>query len=507
MAGLLDYQQPEQSAPGTLGNLTPQQIGLLNAGLSMLSAPKYASIGNGLVRGTSLGERVGPGIQQGLTALQQAQQDQHERAIQQAQMAQSFVKAKQEQDKLAKQEMLHKELGSLDVNDINGLKKVLLKYSTNPAEILKSLLPDANKSTYEFLNTDQGIVKGNKSTGAIERAMLDNAIVRNSNASPELQGQIASAKTHGSEMQKLFKTTDSNGNEIFPTGAEVSNGNDIYSRIADAVLPNLIQTESSGNPNAVSPKGAIGLTQVMPETAANPGYGVKPMQDNSPEEQKRFGRDYLAAMLKANGGDIHKALSAYNAGQGNQAAAGDYSRKVFGQSEAQKQQIKTDAAIEEFKAKETAKQEIAQNDPIKLKAASDLNGILDSLSGHYDALDKINAIQNPRKGVIDNLKAGLASSDIGQYIANKAGTPGASERNSIDNIRSTLVPVIMKASGMTGSQINSDAELQQFLKSLTNPKGDIKSVKEQIDLIRKRYAGGADAKPTDNGGWSIKRVK
>ena len=362
MAGLLDYQQPEQAAPGTFGNLTPQQIGLLNAGLSMMSAPKYASIGNGLVRGTSFGERVGPGIQQGLASLQQAQQDQHERAMQQAQMAQSFVKAKQEQDKLAKQEMLHKELSSLQPTDINGIKKALMKYSTDPKELLQMLAPDANRSTYEFLNTDQGIVKGNKSTGALERALIDNGIVRNSNASPELQGQIASAKTHGSEMQKLFKTTDANGNEIFPTGAEVSNGNDIYSRIADAVLPNLIQTESSGNPNAISPKGAVGLTQIMPETAANPGYGVKPLQDNSPEEQKRFGRDYLAAMLKANGGDIHKALSAYNAGQGNQAAAGDYSRKVFGQSEAQKQQIKTDAAIAEQKAKNDLEIQKTQNE-------------------------------------------------------------------------------------------------------------------------------------------------
>lgn len=359
--GILDYQQPEQAAPGTLGNLTPQQIGLLNAGLSMLSAPKYAPIGNGLVRGTSLGERIGPGIQQGLTALQQAQQDQHERAMQQAQMTQSFVKAKQEQDKLAKQEMLHKELGSLQPTDINGIKKALMKYSTDPKELLSMLAPSANET--QIVRTADGAFRVPKTMGAQPEQIMFNGkplIVSGDNV--DLQQTLSGAKTHGSEMQKLFRTTDTNGNEIFPTGAEVSNGNDIYSRIADAVLPNLIQTESSGNPNAVSHKGAIGLTQVMPETAANPGYGVKPMQDNSPEEQKRFGRDYLAAMLKANGGDIHKALSAYNAGQGNQAAAGDYSRKVFGQSEAQKQQIKTDAAIAEQKAKNDLEIQKTQNE-------------------------------------------------------------------------------------------------------------------------------------------------
>jgi hypothetical protein len=106
----------------------------------------------------------------------------------------------------------------------------------------------------------------------------------------------------------------------------------------------------------------MGLTQVMPETATNPGYGVSPMQNNSPDEQKRFGRDYLAAMLKANGGDIHKALSAYNAGQGNQVAAGDYSRKVFGQSEEQKQKIKTEASISEQKAKNDLEIQKTQNE-------------------------------------------------------------------------------------------------------------------------------------------------
>lgn len=347
MAGLYDESKGKS---GTFSNMTPQQMGLLQAGLAMLSAPKYAPIGHGLFRATSFGEQVGPGMMQGLQSMQQQQQLQQENSLQESQMMQEAAKAKREQDRLLREDAMRAELGSLQPNNLEGIKKVLMKYSTDPNDLIKMLAPDANKSTYEFLNTDQGILKGNKSTGAIERAMLENAIVRNSNASPELQGQIASAKTHGSEMQKIIKTTDANGNEIFPIGAEVT-GNDIYRRIADAVLPNLIQTESSGNPNAVSPKGALGLTQVMPETAANPGYGVMPMQNNSPEEQKRFGRDYLAAMLKENGGDIHKALSAYNAGQGNQVAAGDYSRRVFGQSTAQKEQIKTDAAIVEQKAK------------------------------------------------------------------------------------------------------------------------------------------------------------
>jgi len=83
------------------------------------------------------------------------------------------------------------------------------------------------------------------------------------------------------------------------------------------LLAALIQQESGGNPNAVSPKGARGLAQVMPQTGRDPGYGVKPLLDNSPSEQKRFANDYLGAMLKKYNGDEKLALAAYNAGPGN----------------------------------------------------------------------------------------------------------------------------------------------------------------------------------------------
>lgn len=63
-----------------------------------------------------------------------------------------------------------------------------------------------------------------------------------------------------------------------------------------------------------SPKGAKGEMQVMPATAKDPGFGVKPAQDDSPEELARVGRDMLDAMLKRYGGDPAKAWAAYNAG-------------------------------------------------------------------------------------------------------------------------------------------------------------------------------------------------
>ncbi len=47
-----------------------------------------------------------------------------------------------------------------------------------------------------------------------------------------------------------------------------------------------------------SPKGAQGEMQVMPATSRDPGFGVAPAKDGSPDELARVGRDYIAAMEK-----------------------------------------------------------------------------------------------------------------------------------------------------------------------------------------------------------------
>ena len=79
------------------------------------------------------------------------------------------------------------------------------------------------------------------------------------------------------------------------------------------------QTESGGREvdangrTITSPKGAQGIMQVMPATAKNPGFGIKPAADNSPAERERVGREYLQAMLQQYG-DPAKAWAAYNAG-------------------------------------------------------------------------------------------------------------------------------------------------------------------------------------------------
>ncbi len=75
--------------------------------------------------------------------------------------------------------------------------------------------------------------------------------------------------------------------------------------------------ESGGNPNAVSPRGAIGPFQIMPETGKNPGFGIKPLNFNDLKDHERFATDYMGALLDKFNGNEMLATAAYNAGAGN----------------------------------------------------------------------------------------------------------------------------------------------------------------------------------------------
>lgn len=78
----------------------------------------------------------------------------------------------------------------------------------------------------------------------------------------------------------------------------------------------LVQAESGYNPMARSSAGALGLTQLMPDTAR--GLGVNPL---NPDENLAGGAKYLAQMIRRFG-DARTALAAYNAGPGAVDRAG-----------------------------------------------------------------------------------------------------------------------------------------------------------------------------------------
>lgn len=79
--------------------------------------------------------------------------------------------------------------------------------------------------------------------------------------------------------------------------------------LSPALLEALVWQESRWHHDAVSPKGAVGLTQLMPATARE--LGVDP---RDPIANLEGGARYLRSMLDRFDGDVVKALAAYNAG-------------------------------------------------------------------------------------------------------------------------------------------------------------------------------------------------
>jgi soluble lytic murein transglycosylase-like protein len=106
-----------------------------------------------------------------------------------------------------------------------------------------------------------------------------------------------------------------------PNAPAASVGSDVHRLIEDTagrfqldphLVEAVVQVESGYNPWAQSPKGAQGLMQLIPATAAR--FGVENVFD--PAENLAGGSSYLSYLLNLFDGDLSLSLAAYNAGEG-----------------------------------------------------------------------------------------------------------------------------------------------------------------------------------------------
>jgi soluble lytic murein transglycosylase-like protein len=105
-------------------------------------------------------------------------------------------------------------------------------------------------------------------------------------------------------------------------GRHISSGNSVLDGFVQeaaarhgldpCLIFSVMRAESSFNRMAVSPKGASGLMQLMPETAVR--FGVRNIFD--PRENVFGGARYLRWLLDRFNGDVRLALAGYNAGEG-----------------------------------------------------------------------------------------------------------------------------------------------------------------------------------------------
>lgn len=111
------------------------------------------------------------------------------------------------------------------------------------------------------------------------------------------------------------------------------------------VAVNWVNAESAFDPHAVSPAGAKGLVQMMPDTLKEVGPKVGVSEEEfhrSPKAQLKVGLYYLKQKLQENNGNYARALAAYNAGSGglqairegkSYAETNDYVYKILKESD------------------------------------------------------------------------------------------------------------------------------------------------------------------------------
>jgi soluble lytic murein transglycosylase-like protein len=111
------------------------------------------------------------------------------------------------------------------------------------------------------------------------------------------------------------------GSGYLPYAPHALNPQQLQALVADASARNnvpaglvnaVIMAESAGNPSAISPAGAQGLMQLMPDTAASCGV-TNPFVA---EDNVQCGTRYLASLLSRYNNNIELAVAAYNAGPG-----------------------------------------------------------------------------------------------------------------------------------------------------------------------------------------------
>jgi soluble lytic murein transglycosylase-like protein len=117
------------------------------------------------------------------------------------------------------------------------------------------------------------------------------------------------AKTYVVQRGASIRTTKALGQRAAMYDPLIQEHSDLHGVDANLVRA-VIQAESAFNPRAVSVKGAMGLMQLMPATAAE--YGV--LDAFNPVENIRAGVAYLKSLLTRYRENVELALAAYNAG-------------------------------------------------------------------------------------------------------------------------------------------------------------------------------------------------
>jgi hypothetical protein len=138
--------------------------------------------------------------------------------------------------------------------------------------------------------------------------------------------------------------------------------------------------------------------------------------------------------------------------------------------------------------------------------------LVTGLKAQYDALKEGGGITT-KDNTFMNIPAFISSTGVGQTTGKLFGTQNQSARNTISQSRPLLLQAIKKATGASAKEMDSNVELQMYLRAATDPTLDYEANIYALEQLQTLYGIGGnapvgstlDSKPM--GGWRVKESK
>jgi hypothetical protein len=251
---------------------------------------------------------------------------------------------------------------------------------------------------------------------------------------------------------------------------------DVYAQISaiDAQIAQLMRT---GNPKATAIAQVLNSqrTQLLASAKQQYGGNLVDMQVPDPTDPKRTitikGRpDQYGRVVPAEMGAVPLSVDASATGS-------------------------TTISPSVVRAAPTAGQERqAETARLKEEGQNTVNTVLNTLSKQYQGLVNEGAITDTSKGTLANLKASASSNVVGQMVGGAVGSKAQQFRDSVAQTRPLLLNAIKNASGMSAQQLNSNVELQTYLKAATDTGLSIQANVEAMNNISKMFGLGEEFK-------------